>query len=72
MIRAKSPDEFLLDLLSVDVAAMTRLIRKQLSDLRGPNAMMDRLLAALARQAPGFVENLRAVLDAAEVDEELG
>jgi predicted nucleic acid-binding protein len=64
-LKAKSPDDFLLDLLSVDSVTMLKLIREQLADLRTPGATMDHLLAALTKQAPGFAETLRLMLNVA-------
>jgi predicted nucleic acid-binding protein len=63
-VEAKHPDQFLLDLLSIDPRAVAHLIREQLADVRAAGATMDRLLAALTRHAPDFVEALRPVLEA--------
>lgn len=65
-ITAKSPDAFLLDLTSLAERTMANIVREQLADITvsDPRATMDLLLEALTRNAPGFVETIRAILDA--------
>lgn len=66
-IEPKSPDDFLLDLSSINAKAMAIILRQQLARVQcgSPDATMDRLLQTLTQLgAPGFVETIRAVLDA--------
>jgi len=70
-IAAKAPDEFLLDLTSLSGRTMTQIIREQLTDIVAidPTATMDMLFEALTRQAPGFVDTIRSILDAQDAPE---
>jgi predicted nucleic acid-binding protein len=52
---AKSPDEFLLDLLDLAPEEMLQLLRAQAVDLKNPPVTLAKLLGGLAKSAPRFV-----------------
>ncbi len=58
-IEARSPDEFLCDLLDRHPDIMAALLRSQAAALHNPPVPLDRLLAGLARTVPEFVRAVR-------------
>jgi predicted nucleic acid-binding protein len=55
-IVAKSPDEFLLDLLDLAPEEMLQLLRTQAAVLKNPPVTLAKLLGGLAKSAPRFVK----------------
>jgi predicted nucleic acid-binding protein len=61
-IKAQSPDVFLTSLFYLDSEVMTRIVLEQAGDLRNPPLTVDRVLDAIARQAPEFARLVRGTL----------
>lgn len=59
---AKSPDDFLLDLLDLAPEQMLQLLRDQAAALKNPPISLERMLGGLAKSAPRFVELVRSAL----------
>jgi predicted nucleic acid-binding protein len=54
------PDSFLAQLFATHSDEMTAIISEQVNDLRNPPLTLDQVLDALAKQAPSFIQRMRA------------
>ncbi|MBI3968480.1 MAG: PIN domain-containing protein, partial [Chloroflexi bacterium] len=61
-IEAVTPDEFLLDLWSLDSREMLRILHKQAADLRNPPQTLDDVLTTLGQTVPQFIAQVRRQL----------
>lgn len=59
-IEAQSPDEFVLDLLSLSPAAVAAVVEEQAADLKNPPMSAEQLLNTLERSLPAATRELRA------------
>ena len=59
-IEAQSPDEFVLDLLSLSPAVVAAVVEEQAADLKNPPMSAEQLLDTLERSLPAATRELRA------------
>lgn len=67
-MEAKSPDDFLVDLLDLDPERMLQLLREQAAALKNPPVSLERLLDALGKSVPTFAATCRRGLLGPEED----
>jgi hypothetical protein len=60
-IEARSPDDFLCNLLDLDPSRMVALVREQAAALKRPPRSFAELLAGLAKLVPDFVGALSSL-----------
>lgn len=63
-VEAQSPDEFLVDLLELNVNGMVALLQAQSDALKRPPKSFNELLVGLEKIVPGFVRRIREDLSA--------